>query len=122
MKELNVTETQLRSWRLRQPAAGLKQKILATEVATPTVAWRWAYLAPTMACALLTLMALRHGGDGLGSKPMMAMVLSNQSCAAYAMDETQTAQNHLASVSFDSTNYGGFRSITRFTPTTNFSN
>ena len=122
MKELNMTETQLRSWRPRRPASGLKQKIFATEVATPRVVWRWAYLAPTMACALLTLMALSRSADSLGSKPMMAMVLSNQSCLAYASDESQTAQNHLASVSFDSTNYGGFRSITRFTPTTNFSN
>jgi len=75
-----------------------------------------------MACALLTLMALNHGGDGIGSRPMMAMVLSNQSCAAYLSDGTQVAQNHLATVSFDSTNYGGFRSITGFMPTTNFSN
>ncbi len=75
-----------------------------------------------MACALLTLMAINHGGEGLGQKPMIAMVLSNQSYAAYASGGQQTAQNHLAAVTFDSTNRSTFESIIGFTPTTNFSN
>ena len=112
----------MRSWRPRQPAAGLKQKILATERVTPTASWLWGALAPTMACLLLTLLAFNHGGDGLGSKPVMAMMWSNQSCAAFAADGEQTAQNHLAAVTFDWTNRSSFKSIIRFTPTTNFSN
>jgi hypothetical protein len=67
-------------------------------------------------------MAFNHGGDSLDQKPMMAMVLSNQSYAAYASGGDQTAQNHLAAVTFDSTNRSSFRSIIGFTPTTNFSN
>jgi hypothetical protein len=122
MKELNVTEAQLRSWRPRRPAAGLKQKILTADTAMPTAKWLWGGLAPTMACVLLTLMAFNHDGGALGVRPMMTIVLSNQSYAAYVSGGEQTAQNHLAAVSFDSTNYGGFRSITGFTPTTNFSN
>jgi hypothetical protein len=70
----------------------------------------------------LTLLMLNRGGDGLGTKPMMAMVLSNQSYAAYASGGQQTAQNHLAAVTFDSTNRSTFGSIIGFTPTTNFSN
>jgi hypothetical protein len=122
MKELNVTETQLRSWQPRPPAAGLKRKIFATEAVAPTATWLWGALAPTMACVLLTLLAFNHGGDGLNQRQSMAMVLSNQSYAAYAAGDVQTAQNHLAAVTFDSTNRSSFRSIIGFTPTTNFSN
>ena len=75
-----------------------------------------------MACALLTLVAFNHGGDGLSPKPMMALVLSNQSYADYASGGEQTAQNHLAGVTFDWTNHSSFKSIIGFTPTTNFSN
>ena len=84
--------------------------------------WRWAYLAPTMACVLLTLMAFNHGDDGFGQKSARHMVWSNQSEAAYAAGGEQTAQNHLASVTFDWTNHSGFKSIIGFTQTTNFSN
>jgi hypothetical protein len=122
MKELKVTETQLRSWCPRRPSAGLKQKIFSAEAVVPTATWLWGGLAPTMACALLTLMAFNHGGDGLGQKPMMAMVLSNQTLATYAVDGTQIAQNHVAAVTFDWTNRSAFKSSIRFTPTTNFSN
>jgi hypothetical protein len=123
MKELNVTEAQLRSWRPRQPAAGLKRKILTTDViASPTTTWLWGGLAPAMACVLMTLMMINHGGDSLGAKSVTAMILSNQSYAAYATGGEQTAQNHLAGVTFDWTNHSGFKSIIGFTPTTNFSN
>ena len=122
MKELNVTEAQLRSWQPRRPAAGLKQKILSNAAATPTVTWRGAYLPPTLACLMLTLMAFNHGDDGLGQKTVRSMVGSNQSAVAYAAGGEQTAQNHLASITFDWTNHSGFKSIIGFTQTTNFSN
>jgi hypothetical protein len=113
----------MRSWSPRQPAAALKAKIFhVAEPATPHLRWFWGALAPTMACALLTLMAFNRSGDGFDAKPIMAMVLSNQSYAAYASGGAQTAQNHLAAVTFDSTNRSSFRSIIGFTPTTNFSN
>ena len=125
MKELNMTETQLLSWRPRRPASGLKEKIF-TAPTNPTTAqaaaWFWGALAPAAACALLTLMGFNHGNAGLEGKPMMALALSNQSYTAYDSENTQTAQNHLATVTFDSTNRNGFRSIIAFTPTTNFSN
>ncbi len=120
MKELKMTEAQLRSWRPRPPTAGLK--IFSAAGVTPAATWLWRGLAPTMACLLLTLMAFNRGGDGLGPRPMMAMVLSNQSDAAYALGGAQTTQNHLAAVTFDSTNRSSFGSIMGFTPTTNFSN
>ena len=114
----------MRSWRLRSPAARLKQKILYAQAKTlrPANAWIWGCLAPGMACVLLTLLATGHSGASLGSKPVMEMVLSNQSYVSYAPEGSQTVQNHLAAVTFDSTNRSGIQSINGFTPTTNFSN
>ena len=122
MKELNVTEQQLRAWQPRPPAAGLKHQIFSAADAVPTGKWLWGGLAPAMACALLTLMAFNHGGDGLSPKPMMALVLSNQSYADYASGGEQTTQNRVDGVTFDWTNHSSFKSIIGFTPTTNFSN
>ena len=126
MKTWNMTEAQLRSWRPRRPAAGLKEKILnlaaATPGTTPAAAWWWRALAPAMACLLFTLMAFNHEGGGLGAQPMMGLVLSNQSYAAYASGASQPAQNHLAGVTFDWTNHSEIKSIIGFKPTTNFIN
>ena len=68
MKEMN--ENQLLSWRPRRPSAGLKRRILrfAGEAEVPTARWLWSCLAPTMACTLLTLMALNHDSGGLPSQ------------------------------------------------------
>jgi hypothetical protein len=122
MKEMN--ETQLRSWRPRRPSAGLKRRILrfAGEADVPTARWLWGCVAPTMACALLTLMAFNRAGDGLGQRPAIALILSSQSRAAYATGGAQAEQNHLAAVTFDSTNRSVLGSSIRFMPTTNFSN
>jgi len=124
MKELNVTEAQLRSWRLRRPAGGLKQNIFhpVAAAATPSANWWWGALAPAMACGLFTLVAFNHGGDGFGPPSMMALAMSNQSYAAYASGTGQTAQNHIASVTFDWTNHSEIKSIIGFKPTTNFIN
>jgi len=75
-----------------------------------------------MACALLTLMAFNHDNAGLGPKVPMAMILSNQNSVAYATGGAQTGQNHLAAVSFDSTNRSILESSIGFTPTTNLTN
>ncbi len=76
---------------------------------------------PTMACTLLTLMAVSHG-DGLDSKISMTLILSNQNNAAFASGGEQTGQNHLAALTFDSTNRSDLGSSIRFTPTTNLTN
>ena len=86
------------------------------------ITWWWRALAPAMACVLFTLMALNHEGDGFGAKPVLALVMSNQSCAVYASGPSQTVQNHLATVTFDWTNHSEIKSIIGFKPTTNFIN
>jgi hypothetical protein len=122
MKELD--EHQLLSWRPRQPSAGLKRRLLrlagADEV--PTTRWLWSGVAPTMACALLTLMALNHDGSGLPSPLPVVLRLSNQDNAAFATGDAQTRENQLAAVTLDWTNGSVFKSSIRFTPTTNLTN
>jgi len=119
-----MIEMQLRAWRPRRPSASLKHRLqqLVGEPDVPTARWLWGCVAPTMACALLTLMVFNRGDDGLGHRPTMAVILSDPSSAAYAGNGEQTEQNHLAAVTFDSTNRSIFRSIIRFTPSTNLSN
>jgi len=67
-------------------------------------------------------MAFKHDGDTLDTKPVLSMVMSNQNYAAYVSDASQTAQNHLDTVTFDWTNRSEIKSIVGFKPTTNFIN
>ena len=122
MKEMN--EKQLLSWQPRRPSAGLKRRLrqLASADEVPNARWLWSALAPTMACTLLTLMALNHGDPGLTSQWPVALMLSNQNNAAFAADGAQTHENHLAAVTFGWTNGSVFKSSIRFTPTTNLTN
>ena len=119
-----MNETQLRSWRPRRPSAGLKRRIMqfAGEAQAPSTRWLWSCVAPTMACALLTLMAFNRNDDGLGQKPHVGLIFSGQSNVAQTSDGAQTAENHLAAVTFDWTNRSVFKSSIRFTPATNLSN
>jgi hypothetical protein len=122
MKETNLPETQLRSWQPRRPSAGLKRRIFSAQPGTPTTAALLGWLAPVTACALLTLLVFNSGNSlpaASGSHGMtVAMMLSNQNYAAYASDDSQNVQNHLATVTFDWTNHGISTSSIRFTPFT----
>jgi len=119
---MNLPETRLRSWRPRRPSAGLKRRIFSADPGRSAAAWLVGSLAPVAACALLTLLVFNSGnGFPAGSarhEPMMAMILSNQSFAAYAADGSQSAQNRLSSVILDWTNDGGSTSSIGFTPFT----
>jgi hypothetical protein len=109
MKETDSLENQLLSLRPRRPSPGLKRKLFAApSVATRRVAWVLGSLAPATACALLTLAVFNPGnyGDSSHPAPMMAMILSNQSSAAYASGNGGQSQNSLFSVTFDWTNQG----------------
>ena len=119
MKEMN--ETQLRSWRPRQPSAGLKRRLLKFpgEDDIRSARWLLSCVAPTMACALLTFMAYNRDAGPLEVKEPMAMILSNQNNVAYATGAAGNEENHLATVTFDSTNRNNLGSSIRFTsPTT----
>jgi hypothetical protein len=76
------------------------------------MAWVLGSLAPAVACALLTFAVFDSGNYNASSRPspMRAMVLSNQSSAAYASGNGGESQNSLFSVTFDWTNHGDFTS------------
>ncbi len=122
MQEMN--ENPFHSWQPRRPSRGLKRRIFGSAVTQedlPSRQWLWG-LAPTMACALLTLMALNHNGGGFESRMPMNLILSNQDSAVFASGGGQVGQNHLANVTFGWTNRSDFQSSIRFTPPTNLTN
>ena len=111
MKEMNLLETQLRSWRPRRPSARLKRRLFAAPARVmPQMAWFLGWLAPATACALLTLSVFNSGNSLPGSssrhEPMVAMMLSNR-YAAYVSSTFQPGQNDPPSVTFDRTNRSG---------------
>jgi hypothetical protein len=124
MKKMNLPETPLNSWRPRRPSAGLKHRIFSSANKSSTLAarWLWGALTPTMACLLLTLCMLNSSNSVIRQKPDLTFALSNQGNVFSDGDGGQTAQNHIASVTFDWTNHSVFNSSIRFTPTTNSSN
>jgi hypothetical protein len=111
MKEMNLLETQLRSWQPRHPSARLKRRLFAAPIRVmPQMAWFLGWLAPATACALLTI-SVFNSGNSLPSKsschePMVAMMLSNR-YAAYVSGAFQSGQNDPPSVAFDQTNRSG---------------
>ena len=119
-----MNENQLLSWQPRPPSAGLKRRLFgqAEREDATSARWLWSGLAPTMACVLLTLMMLNRGGVVLDAKVPMSLILSNQSNAAYASGGAGNEENHLAALTFDSTNRSDLGSSIRFTPSTNLTN
>ena len=123
MNEPNLPEEQMRLWTPRRPSASLKPKIFssaknhfaAAETLSPASArFFLGALTPTLACALLTLMMLNHGGD---SHSTASSLIWNGD--RFVADSSHSAQNHWASVTFDWTNHSAFQSSIRFTPSTN---
>jgi hypothetical protein len=111
MKELNDLEKQLRLWTPRRPSKGLEARIFAPEpapaVAVPPLRLNW--LVPATAALLLmcVLFNQRYGNASFtvsGSGPMVAMILSNQSAAAYLPGSFQGDRNTIPADAFEWTN------------------
>jgi hypothetical protein len=75
-----------------------------------------------MACALITMAALSHNGEGLAPRPDQIAIFSNTDHTISKIDSERSVQNHLAAVTFDWTNRSVFKSSISFTPSTNLSN
>ena len=125
MNEPNLPEELMRGWTPRRPSTSRKRNIFSransfsepTETLSPASAkFYWGAFAPTMACALLTLLAFHRNGDE--SPTASALIWSGSNFVA---DSSHSAQNHWASVTFDWTNHSVFQSSIGFTPTTNLS-
>src|SRR5437870_2694838 len=99
MKEMNELEERLRSWMLRQPSAGVEQRIFAAAHAAGAKAedgerarerphFSFAWLVPATASLLLLGLiinprASQSLSESTSSGPLVAMIMSNQSAAAY---------------------------------------
>ncbi len=119
---MNLPETQLRSWQPRRPSAGLKRRIFSARPGAPGNAAFLGWFAPVTACALFTVLVLNSSSAlpavSRSHGMMMSMILSNQSCAAYASDGSQNVQNRLSGVTFDWTNGGASSPSMGFMPFT----
>ena len=120
MSEMNDLETQLRTWVPRRPSPELKKSLFrgrelpATEHATRDTqhvspAFRFGWLAPATA-GVLALFLLSNQRDSevisgsRNSAPLVAMILSNQSPAAYLPGSFERHQNRLPADTFEWTN------------------
>jgi hypothetical protein len=112
MKEMSDLEKQLRSWIPRPPSAGLERRLFAARparaAATPSIRLSWAPLATAMLALLCVLFNQRYGMSDsrrAGVGPMVAMILSNQSAAAYLPGSFQAEQNNLPADTFRRVSY-----------------
>jgi hypothetical protein len=108
---MNDLEKQLLSWRLRRPSKALEQRLFGAADLAPDDALlplRLGWLAPAALAALLLCVFFnqRYGSSLAGSPPagpMVAMILSNQSAAAYLGGSSQSEQNNLPADAFKRT-------------------
>jgi hypothetical protein len=113
MKEMKELETHLHTWALRRPSARLKQRIFASPAAvvesSAPPAFRLTWLAPaTAACLMMCVLFNQHNSASLAvggsSGPLVALILSNQSSAAYLPGSFERQHNSFAAETFESTN------------------
>ena len=118
--EMTELEQQLRSWAPRPPSANLERRLFdrraATESTPPT--FRLAWLAPVTAAMLVACLVVNQRGNAVtpisgGSQGMVAMILSNQSAAAYLPGSFGREQNGLRNDAFEWTNGNGSMSSIR---------
>jgi hypothetical protein len=80
----------------------------------PKLAWAFGSLAPVAACVLLTLSAFNSGSgiavNSTGHEPLITLISSNQSYAAYLPGGFGGRENKWSSVTFDWTNRNGLPS------------
>jgi len=119
MKKMNLSG--LSTWQPRRPAAGLKRRIFASQPITPEHKSFWNLLVPAAACMVLSMFALNPGNTlaPLSHHLMGSLTLSNLSYSAFNSGDSQNAQNHLASLTFEWTNRSGLSSPIGFTSSTN---
>ena len=117
---MNELEKQLLSWTLRRPSAGIERRLFsaAAAPAEALLPFRLTWLAPVTAALMLTCVLFnQHYGPAYASSasgPMVAMILSNQSAAAYLPGSVQAAANNLPANTFESRS--ARYALARFTP------
>jgi hypothetical protein len=105
----------LRCWMPRHPSAALERRLFHRATAGPRPELVAGWLAPAAACLLFAGLVLNPQGAGTLSGPpesggMVALILSNQSYAAYLPGSFQRTHNQLET--FSRTASDGFFSPT----------
>lgn len=112
------------SWTPRRPSKELEARLFGAPEAAPAEelpSFRLGWLAPAAVAALLfcVLLSQRCGAGLTGSAsagPMVAMILSNQSAAAYMTGTAQSEQNNLPADAFKWNGGGVTARLTAFSP------
>ena len=82
------------------------------------MAFNW--LAPATACLLLALMVFKQENTISAASPrhdpVVAMMLSNQSCVAFLTGGLSQIEHNILPATFESTNRSGLTSTIGFTP------
>jgi hypothetical protein len=104
---MNELEKQLLSWTLRHPSARVERRLFAagTASAEPLLPFRVTWLAPATAALLLMCVVFNQRcasalSGSATSGPLVAMILSNQSAAAYLPGSVQAEHNNLPADAF----------------------
>ena len=108
---MNELEKLLLSWTPRRPSARLERRLFAggPAAAAALLPFRFSWLAPATAALMLmcVLFNQRYGPAFSGSArpgPLVAMILSNQSAAAYLPGSFQGERNNLPADTFSRNN------------------
>ena len=115
MNTMNDLETQLRSWAPRRPSEKLEARLFAEPASEPRARedapsqFRLSYLAPAaVATVLMCVLFTQRNSPALSavehSSPFVAMIVSNQSAAAYMPGSFQPEQNSVPAETFEWTN------------------
>jgi hypothetical protein len=110
MNEMNELETRLRSWAPRRPSANIERRLFAARPPRAgSTAWP-GWLSAAAACLLFALAAtgrlddFKGGSQSVEQGPFVAMILSNQSYAAFLPGSFQPEHNRFRADSFEWTN------------------
>ena len=110
---MHELEKWLYSWTPRHPSARLEQRLFPAKPAPAETLLpsRFGWLAPaTVALAMMCVLFNQRFGATFsapaGASPMVAMILSNQSAAAYLPGSFQAEQNNLPADAFKWTRNG----------------
>ena len=134
MNDMNELEKHLHSWVLRRPSPKVERAIFALKApqpapqssaasaaaisvpGLPAFSFRWLVPA-TAGLLLLCFIANPNAGSSLTSStnsgPMVAMILSNQSAAAYLPGSFKMSENTVPADTFEWTNGSGSNSSIR---------
>jgi len=109
--EIDALQTQLRFWTPRRPSARIERRLFGRRgrvavAADPAVPFGW--FAPVTAALLLACIVFnQHAGTAAAratNAPIVAMIISNSSAAAYLPGSFQHDQNIITANTFEWTN------------------